>query len=910
MKPLLDRRQRHVTATGLFLLLSLALLSVGARMGSLASESTLSRERLELESNDFKEPPYFTLADRDGTVLAWSIETYSIEASPFHLWLGHTPERIVNGLADALDLDEEQRVELARDLLDLDERGEVRASRWPLVREEAESIARWIHGGGPGAPSATEPLDGIAVAHIGDWLDSAQIVALDAAGRSDEVSELDRRRAEMMEGLEGPFYELVWSPQVLLSERVRERSLPSLRRGRGRAARWSHALSSDLLALLEGPREREHRYLRTRWEADPRPISERILPRGYELAGDRVRREGFLAGLRDLIVGPAAVPAPDEWVFVGPAREWVFDGLMPRRYVELVEELSVDRLDAVRAFVAAEELSEYELSLEPTSRREYPSGEFGVLGTWEWWSAPGADGEAEPVHRPTRGLENLGYLTLREVERQLGDPRVLGSDGSAEGPTRGSEADAPLEFAPHLVAGSADRLERVLLRPRRPGEARDYYLARGEGLAPATLETTLDLGLQNRLGDELGELIDEHDAALAMGVVIDLESRDVLALDWSAKYTAMDFPPLQHGFTPGSTFKLITAALALELGTVRPDDVFDVGHGSYTVRDRRPSGRVISRTVREAEGFATGRITAAECVAQSSNAGMIQIGHRVPVAAWKSMTALLGYGQPACRELLARGLSNRAGRVGESEARDRNAWSLTRSHTSVPFGDSITTTLLQHAQAIAAVVHDGVLRPLRFTRAWSIEDQRVEFASVEGERVVRPEVAAQVRAMMRLGAEQGTGKRLERPDGLALHTKTGTTEKLSFDVCSHAYWRDYAETLERGGEWDDAERRAHHRGRFRGNRSCYVSSICAVAPSPVDGRPLMVLVVVDDPHGEGHFGSRVAGPTAVEMLVAGLGLEDPVDVAAADAHSVELTGGHPRPWDRVELARSFEGGSE
>lgn len=915
MSPMLDRRQRHVTATGLFLLLILALIGVGMRMGSLASEPTALRDPLELETRDFREPPLFSVTDRNGQLLAQSVETFSIEASPFHLWLGHTPERIVRGLADALELDAPGAERLARDLMGLDGEGRIRVTRWPLTRDEAVAIAEWIRAGGPGNGA---PLEGIELERVEDWPQSAE-----------GANELERRRLELTATTEGPYYELVWEPSVLLSEQVRERALPSLARGRGRAARWVRALSDDLFALLEGPRERERAVLRRAWEADPLPFEQRPLPRCYELAADRVRRDGFLAGLRDLLVGPAVVPPPEAWVFVGPEREWVFDGLMPRRHALVVEQLDVARLEAVRDFIAEEQLSEYELALEPTSRRLHPFGELGVVGTSEWWSAVDALPGDPAVERPTRGLENLGYLLLREVEQREGDPRVPGSAGyhgrkiaqrteSGEKGPRGSE-DARGEDgarpepgpAPHLVSGSADRIERRLMRPRRPGEPHDYYLGRDRGLEPAEVVATLDVELQLALGGALEGVVEQHEASLAMGVVVDLQSREVLALDWRSPYRVTAFPPLQFGFTPGSTFKLVTAALALDAGVIRPDDVFDVGHGSHVVRETTSSGRVRTRTVHEAEGFASGRITAAECLAHSSNAGMVQIGHRVTVETWKSKTAELGYGAPACPELLASGLSNRAGRVGESEASGGDPWGLRRSHTSVSFGDSVTTTLLQHAQALATLLDDGCFRPLRFARAWQVDGMLQPIPAQQGRRVVSPEVPAQLRAMMRLGAAVGTGKSLERPEALVLHSKTGTTEKLAADVCSHKYWGAYTRALEQGEVFDDSAERRRLRGDFAPRRACYVSSICVMAASPTDGRPLMVLLVVDDPHGRDRFGSKVAGPAAVEVLCRALGLETEARVAEADpdAHRVLLERAGLLPWDQAEVSAIADGGA-
>jgi cell division protein FtsI/penicillin-binding protein 2 len=865
VSPLLDRRQRSVTGAGLFLLLSLALLGVGARMGTLANAGTLQRERLEAQRSDYKDPPFFTLTDRHGTVLAQSVPSYSIEASPFHLWLAHTPERVLNGLAEALALDTAARHELSALLFALDEQGELRISRWPLTRLEAEALDGWIRSGGPRAEDA-----GDDVGELPGW--RVELCREDPATGP----------GTLLAGLEGPFYELVWRPQVALSQATRERHGPDLVGRRGAAALWAARLARGLLPLLEGPRARERAVLRAAWDLDPRPVAERPVPRGYALAKDRVRRTGLAATLRDAVLGPGAVPADDDWVFVGPPQEWVFDGLVPRRYALVQDQLTADRLPQVRRFLAQEELSDFQLWLEPTSRREYPVGELAVLGTWEWWPSPGAADDAGPVRRPSRGLENLGYVTLRAAEAERGDPR----QGVGQ---------------PHLVAGEADGLRRALLRPRRPGDPRDYYLGRSDGVAPAAFESSLDLELQRTAGRELEALLADHDAALAMAVVIELETREVLALDWRAKYASIDFPPLQHAFTPGSTFKLVTAALALEQRLVEPTDVYDVGYGSYVVREPvsgRP-GRFRSREVGEAEGFATGRITVAECVAHSSNSGMVQIGHQVPVAVWKEKTRELGYGLPVAAELLAEGLYQAPTRVGEPEDRGGNAWGKTRSHTSVCFGDSVSTTLLQHAQALAALVDDGRLRPLRFARAYHVDGRRIELPTDPGRAVVRPDVSAQLRAMMRLGAAEGTGEKVVRPPWLALHTKTGTTEKLRFDVCAHKFWSAYAASRERGESWDDGQRYSQLRGQFAPRRACYVSSIVALAQSPVDGRRVLVLVVADDPHGPERFGSKVAGPTAVNLLVAALGLQAaPSDVQAQVLLGpLDLGPGSQLPWD-------------
>ena len=88
--------------------------------------------------------------------------------------------------------------------------------------------------------------------------------------------------------------------------------------------------------------------------------------------------------------------------------------------------------------------------------------------------------------------------------------------------------------------------------------------------APASpapvVRTTLDLGLQRFLGEQLDETLAVHEAAVAMGIVLDVASGAVLALDAREAYPIAPFAPIAHVFTTGSTFKALTMAVALEEG--------------------------------------------------------------------------------------------------------------------------------------------------------------------------------------------------------------------------------------------------------------------------------------------------------------------------------------------------------
>jgi hypothetical protein len=745
---------------------------------------------ITLTALDYAEPPLAELLDRNGEVLATSVRGHTVEASPYHLWLVHTPQRILDGLA--LVLGEHAPVDLERRLLGTDEYGWCSVDEWHLEPAEARAVAAWIEAGGPTRHPELGVLPGLV---------------LEACRPADGVGDL--------------FFRLRWNPSLLLSEQARRRIDRNLFDDQlVSAAAWVRALSDDLWELLAGPRERallEH------------AATNDTPPEGYEL----VPPPGALArALQGRISAPrswrvsAAVPT---WQIVGSRREWIFAGLVASRYEKLCASLPIEKVESVRAFLEQEHVGGFQVWLRPTSEREYPQGRHAVLGRVGWR----AD---DLTRRHGRwGLEHAAEAALAGfgIERT----------GSID------------EFVRH-----------VLVRVR--ADDQEYYGDHTYGAEPPRVVSTIDARLQQKLALALERVENENDTSLTMGIVIDLETRDVLALDWRDPYALGTYAPVQHGFTPGSTFKVVTMALALDAGVVSPDETFDVGWGAFLVPGTR-------RVVGEAEGFATGTITASECLARSSNAGMIQIGLMLSPKVWIERTAALGYGRPSGGDLIAPGMSGFKGVIGEhSRGPNDNTWARARSHTSVCFGDSMSINLLQHATAISAIVSDGRVRPLRFVDAVIDGNQRFDLPESEGPQVLKPSTSAKVRAMMRLGATEGTGKRIPRPEGLELATKTGTYEKLRGDVSYHVLGRALAEARASGAVWNGGEAYRQHRGNWDGRNSAYTSSIVAVGNLEGSDRRVLVFLLAEDPLGEEHFGSYVTGDAAVEVLASALGFDE------------------------------------
>ena len=350
----------------------------------------------------------------------------------------------------------------------------------------------------------------------------------------------------------------------------------------------------------------------------------------------------------------------------------------------------------------------------------------------------------------------------------------------------------------------------------------------------------------------------EHRAALAQALVVDIASGDVLVCEARCAYERWGIAPIHHRFTPGSTMKAVVMATALEEGVVRPGESFDVGYESMPIRSLE-SGR-IQRFIHEAESSRHGILSAAECLAHSSNRGMTQIGHRLDARVLHATLERLGYGRAPLT-----GLGDEmAGYLPPLP------WKRAFTHASISFGHELMVTLWQHTEALATIIRGGVHRPLRVLSALESGGRRWEPVEPAGERVFSERTAAAVRAMMELGAREGTGDGVAAPallPELAVGTKTGTAEKVSSEICLHA-------ELAHAQECKDAKHgcRTSLLGQHPGHRSCYTSSMAIFGRRHSEERELLVVVVVDEPRGKERYGSRVAGPVAVAILKESLGL--------------------------------------
>ncbi len=293
----------------------------------------------------------------------------------------------------------------------------------------------------------------------------------------------------------------------------------------------------------------------------------------------------------------------------------------------------------------------------------------------------------------------------------------------------------------------------------------------GTNLRPAEDGADVVLTL-NRVVQSIAEEVakngrDRFDAERATVIVMDPSTGDILAL---ANYPT--FNPNVYGdvrsvdvlrnasvsdlFEPGSVFKPLVMAAALDLGLVTPQ----------TTMEDRGKLRIGGFTIDTYDGKHHGTITMTQVLEQSNNIGMVWVAQRV--GAERLFTMLRRFG-----------IGDRTGVPLEGEAAQSlpppSGWKDTRVAT-VGFGQGVVMTPLQILAANAAIVNGGKLLEPHILKEVRFPDGRVER---EATRVVRqaitPKISAQLTAMMTSIVENGVAKLAHVP-GYYVGGKTGTAQ--------------------------------------------------------------------------------------------------------------------------------------
>ncbi|HSK50177.1 MAG TPA: penicillin-binding protein 2 [Solirubrobacterales bacterium] len=324
------------------------------------------------------------------------------------------------------------------------------------------------------------------------------------------------------------------------------------------------------------------------------------------------------------------------------------------------------------------------------------------------------------------------------------------------------------------------------------------------------IQLTLDPMIQEKTERVLAEVGETYAPKGATAIVVDPRSSEILAM---ANWPPVDPADLSEaeeedllnratGFTyePGSTFKAFTVAAALEDREVTPQT-------TYTLA---PTIQVADRTIEESHARGTLNMSVAEILAHSSNVGAVTIGLGLGAERFDRWIRRFGFGRPTGVRF-----------PGEEQGLllDLDEYSGS-TMGNLPLGQGLSVTPMQMVAGYAAIADDGILRPPRLIER--IGDE--ELPAPKGRRVIRPEVAAEVREMLEgVLAPGGTASEVSVP-GYTLAGKTGTAEVAEDGT--------YSETK-------------------------YVASFIGFAPASEPR--LLAAVIVDQPQGD-YYGGSVAAP--------------------------------------------------
>jgi cell division protein FtsI (penicillin-binding protein 3) len=388
-----------------------------------------------------------------------------------------------------------------------------------------------------------------------------------------------------------------------------------------------------------------------------------------------------------------------------------------------------------------------------------------------------------PVAAQVLGFAGLDNKGLEGLERSL-DKVLVGRPGSQT-----------------IVKDPFGRaLDVVSTKPETPGK---------------NVRLTIDHQIQANAEAVLRDTVSSWGARAASAIVMDPYTGAVLAMAVAPRFNANRFPTTRPDrrrnravtdmYEPGSTFKLVTIAAALQEGIVSPTTSLRLA----------PTIKVADRVIREAHSRGTERMTVRRIVEDSSNIGTVTIAQKLGEGRLASWIDRFGFGRPTGIDF-----------PGESPgvALPLDQWSGSTIGT-VPIGQGIAVTPLQMARAYAAIANGGVLvRPHLIER---VDGQVI--ATTKKRRVVSRPVSKQMLSMLRGVVLEGTGTEAAIP-GYTVAGKTGTAAKIDPN------------------------------GRYSTSR--YVASFVGLVPAT---KPrLVIMVMVDEPRGN-IYGGVVAAPAFREI---------------------------------------------
>lgn len=377
--------------------------------------------------------------------------------------------------------------------------------------------------------------------------------------------------------------------------------------------------------------------------------------------------------------------------------------------------------------------------------------------------------------------------------------------------------DKGLEGIERSLDGALGAMPVRQLVQRDATGRRFYQHEKGQGEPVGEDVTlTLDMRFQFIAEEAVARTAREFDARWSGALVVEIASGDILAWAQYPFFNPNNYrqssPAIYRNrlasdaLEPGSTFKPLVMAAAMDEKKVTPNTLINCEGGKWNYN---------KHTIRDTS--IQGILPASKVIRYSSNIGMAKIGQSMGSKVFHRYLERLGFGEANSIPVAnSRGILRKPRDWGEMDL------------LATSFGQSISVTALQMAQAYLTFLNHGVYKPLRL-----VMDDEAEIKENANKpiRVFSEKSVADVMDMMRdvVEAPDGTGKRA-RVDGIAVAGKTGTAQKA--DARSKTYGNEHL--------------------------ASFVGFFPAVNPA------YLILVFVDEP-AKNQYGGVVAAPVFSEI---------------------------------------------
>jgi len=350
---------------------------------------------------------------------------------------------------------------------------------------------------------------------------------------------------------------------------------------------------------------------------------------------------------------------------------------------------------------------------------------------------------------------------------------------------------------------------------------------------------TIDANIQFMAERALDHAMERTHAENGTVVVQDVHTGQILALAIRPTFNPNQFrrttPALlkNHAvsdvYEPGSTFKLVTYASAMDAQVAKPDDMIDCQGGAITL-----AGRVIH----DVQGEHMGVVPVYKALEQSSDVAAVKLALKVGQDRFYKYIREFGFGARSGTEL-----------PGETRGllRPTTRWNGS-SIGSLAIGQEIGVTPLQLVSMVSTIANGGTYLPPRVLMPGQLDNNNQKpgdltaspFKAGEelpnplpsgAHRVISEMAAAQMRKMMEGVVLFGTGKPAQL-NGYSAGGKTGTAQKI--DPATHRY-----------------------------SKTMHIASFAGIAP--VNNPVIAVAVVMDDPKSGSYYGTAVSAPVFAEV---------------------------------------------